>query len=81
MQAPKLSKGILAYYDTFAGLIPCEVVRVTSRMDVTVKLNANRGAYKRGEVCNTTASLVIPRACIRVKCGQFRIRYYDIATE
>ena len=80
-ETPKLSRGILGYLDTFAGLIPCRVVAVKSRSDVQVKLTANRGAYRRGEVLESTASLVVPRGCVHVRCGQYRIRYYDVVLD
>jgi hypothetical protein len=51
---PILKSGILAYLDTFAGMIPCKVLSVkgesgppSSSQDVTVRLTASRGAYER----------------------------------
>jgi hypothetical protein len=66
-----LQTGTLAYFDTMrSGLIPCKVVsikaRETSGHDVTVRLTASRGAYKRGEtVFQISARYVVPRASVR----------------
>ena len=72
-----------AYFDTFAGLVPCKVIAIndanagvkgmdgrdwtgcTSGCEVTFKLTANRGAYKRGEVLTDNALHVIPRSYVR----------------
>lgn len=63
--------GELAYMDTFAGLVPCKVVKVpsdpTGRTGVTVVLTATRGAYRQGERIETEGSrtLVVPRSHVR----------------
>ena len=44
---------MLAYYDTFSGLIPCKVLQITGDT-CTIKLTAARGAYKRGEILTDT---------------------------
>lgn len=67
-----------AFLDTFAGCIPCKVIAVnddyagnshfeghSSSCRVTVKLTAARGAYKRGEVIESTALNVIPRSHVK----------------
>lgn len=64
--------GELAYFDSFAGLIPCKVVSVNDAADseflglsITVKLTADRGSYRRGEVIESDALHVIPRGYVR----------------
>ena len=73
--------GTLAYYDTFSGLIPCKVVavlkdcngRLIGRDELTIKLTATRGAYKRGEVLTVSASIAPPRSMVRVCGGKYRV--------
>lgn len=77
-----LASGDLAYFDSFAGLIPCRIQRVihderTGAKHVTVELTANRAAglaYKRGTWHRTTASRVIPRNHVYVRYGEKHIR-------
>ena len=76
-----LTNGSLAYYDCFAGLIPCKVLSITgtsgmcgSDQQVTFKLTASRGAYKRGEVLNSWGLHVVPRGAVRGN----RIRSYQV---
>ncbi|OYW73577.1 MAG: hypothetical protein B7Z37_20925 [Verrucomicrobia bacterium 12-59-8] len=66
--------GTAAYYDTFAGLVPCKVLRVKQAgygfrcgpYDVIeFKLTADRGAYKRGEVLTADAMRVPPQKMVR----------------
>jgi hypothetical protein len=79
---PKVYRaGILAYVDTFSGLVPCKVLRVIEpcTLSVTsgrieVKLTATRGAYKRGEVLIETGQDVVPRERVYVRAYQQRIQ-------
>ena len=67
--------GTLAYYDTFAGLIPCKVMtvrrkgygfRVEPRDDaVQFEITETRGAYTKGEVISSEARMVPPRKMIK----------------
>lgn len=72
--------GQLAYVDSFAGLIPCTVVNVEigesdfrPETIVTVKINATRRDYRRGEILTVAEGRVIPRDKIRVRSGQYKI--------
>ena len=74
--------GAKCYLDTFSGMVPCVVVGVLreshgfivgDRNAVSVRLTADRGAYKRGELIHTSASNVIPRKMRFVRCGQYRV--------
>lgn len=67
-----LKAGTLAYWDTFAGLVPCRVRHVRAarggypgwKVDIT--LTAARSPYKRGEIHDgLTPSTVVPRHCVR----------------
>lgn len=73
------------FLDTFSGLVPCIAVskRVTQYdgLEITVKLTATRGAYKRGETVAMTHRHVVPRGQVyrsRQRCGQSMIRSYSI---
>lgn len=74
-----LQAGSLAYLDTFAGLVPCKVQRVSRSADYPtmrahVTLTATRGAYKKGECLEWPAKDCPPRDAIRrTALGQFRI--------
>ncbi len=62
----KYGVGTLAYLDSFAGMVPCEVLKVTpgpcsSAYSVTVRITANSGAYRRGDVETTSPIWVLPR--------------------
>ncbi len=67
-----LEVGNLAYYDTFSGMIPCWIVSIdgpggnpSTAQTVTIKLTAKRGAYRRGEVLQTSGLHVCPRSAAR----------------
>lgn len=75
--------GTLAYLDTFAGMIPCKVIRVekpgsgqyVANGSITVKLTATRGAYKKGEILDRqSASQVVPRNHRYIRSGIYRVR-------
>lgn len=66
-------EGELAYVDTFGPLLPCKVTGITTDM-VTVRLTADRGAYRRGETLTERHGHVVPRASVHVRDGHYRIR-------
>lgn len=70
--------GTLAFYDSFAGLIPCKVEQIEDKLHrdsnlrgcsssciIRAKLTASRGAYKRGEIIESTALHIVPRNYVR----------------
>ncbi len=67
----------LAYWDSFAGLIPCRVVRYDAAIDpgypacVVAVLTATRGCYQRGERIAQDCRNIWPRDCVRAKRGTF----------
>ncbi|MGW5721378.1 hypothetical protein ACWEVP_34730 [Amycolatopsis sp. NPDC003865] len=61
------------FLDSFSGLVPAKVTGYTPRGEIAVLVTATRGAYRRGEHTTFTPSGCVPRAHVRVRCGQFRI--------
>lgn len=68
-----LHTGDLAYFDTFSGLLPIKVLRVYdaptdrpagSETRVEWRVTATRGAYVRGEVCDTAETWVVHRGTV-----------------
>jgi hypothetical protein len=86
---PTLRSGDLAYYDSFAGLIPCKVIHITghtsetatSEADVTVRLTATRGAYRKGETLSGWSLHIVPRAAVFTSRGQHRIGPYRVQAD
>lgn len=70
--------GTLVFLDTFAGMVPAKVVACHDRKHVTVRLTANRAAYRKGEQIKTHVSLAIPRSMVSVRHGQYRIAGFEI---
>jgi hypothetical protein len=72
---------MLAYFDSFAGLVPCRVIAVGDWSDnsslANVQFTATRGAYKRGEVLTTRLSRVVPRTAIRRRMGSTTVLPYS----
>lgn len=86
---PVLRKGIHAYYDTFAGSIPCKVLsvtcnfpdnetRATSSVRVLFQLTATVGAYKKGEYLESNALHVFPQQCRHQRMGHAAIVDYVV---
>lgn len=83
---PVLRKGCLAYYDSLAGLLPCKVLSVTgkpgapsSESEAIVKLTANRGPWKRGEVLAAMWTIhVVPRKAVSRRGPFVRVAYYAV---
>ena len=80
-----LTVGALAYYDSFAGLLPCRVTAITGESGmcgtsqrVTATLTAHRGAWRKGEQVETFGHSVCPRSSIVVRAHQYRIRAYAV---
>jgi hypothetical protein len=76
-----LKTGDLAYFDSFAGLVPCKIIAMTGRsgiastaQEIVLRLTARRGAYRRGEVVLTTGLHAVPRGAVRGN----RIRPYQV---
>ena len=65
--------GDLIFLDSFSGLVPAKVTGYTPRGEISVLVTATRGAYRRGEHTTFSPSGCVPRAHVRVRCGQFRI--------
>jgi hypothetical protein len=65
--------GDLIFLDCFSGLVKAKVTGYTPRGEIAVMVTATRGAYRRGERTTFTPRGCVPRAHVRVRCGQFRI--------
>lgn len=77
MSISTLRAGDLAYFDSMGGLVPVRIVRLwtdgpTTRAEVQV--TATRKAYRRGDVLETNAVLVIARETVHTRCGNLVIR-------
>lgn len=67
-------RGTLAYYDTFAGLVPCKVMEVLDDNKVKIKVTVAHGAYKRGEtIFGVGTNWVVPRPHVVQRSGQYKI--------
>ena len=84
-------KHLLAYWDTFGGLIPCKVIRTEPSPDpewtdvfghkyiVVAELTADRGPYRKGQRIAQSPTHVWPRDCAKPKRGTYGQTY--IVTE
>lgn len=70
---------MLAYFDSFAGLVPCRILSVTPH-DVRLVVTASRGAYERGTVVETTWRHAVPRGSVWRRKYKTTILPYDLAT-
>lgn len=78
---------LLAYWDTFGGLIPCKVIRVEYSPDpnwrdpfgynyaVIAILTANRGPYHKGEQIAQSPNKIWPRDTSKPKRGTYGQTY------
>lgn len=80
---------MLAYIDSFVGLVPCKVRSVVSDSSgvvaLEVRITATRSSYQRGEYVLVLGNdRIVPRWAVchpRQACGQARIRgAWDWAT-
>ena len=66
---------LLAFWDSFSGLIPCRVVRYDTAPDsefpdcVVAILTADRAPYRKGERIAQDCRNIWPRDCVRAKRG------------
>lgn len=69
---------MLAYLDSFAGMVPCRVLEL-SRDTARVQFTATRGAYVKGSILDVRTARVVPRAALfrsRQRPGQYGIYAY-----
>lgn len=81
-----LKVGDLAYFDTFAGMITCRVMSITGTsghpstgQTVKAQLTAERGAWKPGEVIETSGLHVCPRPAYRRTRGTIKPYLVEVA--
>lgn len=53
---------VLAYYDCFSGLLPCTALSINPDNMITLRVNATRGAYHKGEIIVGSRLHTFPRA-------------------
>ena len=81
----RFNPGALAYFDSFAGMVPCKVKEVAkggphagwmvaAHDVVTAVVTAKRGSYRKGEVLKLGAHQCVPRPHVVVRSGQYRVR-------
>jgi hypothetical protein len=81
----ELKANIAAFFDTFDGLIPCKVLKVsgssirpTSAVQVTFRITKTVKAWKENEILTRSSLSVCPKSSI-VKRGPFlRIANYAV---
>ena len=90
-----LTIGSLAYYDSFAGLVPCKVesikipramkrnadntVTPDTQTAVKIVLTGKRSPYCVGESMTVPSTRVVPRDCVHTSSGQYRIWPYTVS--
>jgi len=86
-----IRRGDLAYYESFAGMVPVKVLdqathrTATGSVDgVIVRVTADRGTYRRGEVMTAAEFAIVPRSHVRTRNGvqyvvnhNYEIRWND----
>ena len=87
-ETPILKAGALAYFDSFAGPVPCKITAIVSdrpgdlrpgtHQTVKAICTAKRGAYNKGEALTGAGLHFYPRKAQRVRSGQFRIGHYRV---
>lgn len=73
------------YYDSFNGLIPVRVLRITGTSGIastaqrcTLEVTVSRSAYTRGEVIETSGLHLVPWQAVRRTPFGTRIRPYSL---
>ena len=81
-----LAVGNLAYFDSFAGMVPCWIMTIvgpsgvpSTSQRITIKFTAKRGPYKRGETLETFGLHVCPRGAAKFGKHGTTIRPYQFA--
>lgn len=77
-----LKAGVLAYIDTFQGLVPCRVLRVYidayyGATMTEVKVTGNRPGYAKGEVTTEFAIALVRRDGVRRRGRKQYARDFD----
>lgn len=65
--------GDLAYFDSFAGLVPVKVLRIAEDGTVFAKVTARRDAYWPGQVVTAKPIHMVPRKHVVTRSGQKEI--------
>jgi hypothetical protein len=90
MPASVLKAGCLAFLDSFSGLVPVKVIKITEtpdpllakpRIEVFYEVTETVGGYKKGDKDQSTPHFVVPRGCIHRPAGSFHPRILPYQTE
>jgi hypothetical protein len=85
MTTQTLRIGSLAYFDSFAGLIPCKVIAITgppgvqtptSWVRVIAAVTVDKSPYRRGEIVDGGAFWIVPRNAVKRAIKGARVRAY-----
>lgn len=84
-----LTTGMAARFDTFGGLVPVRVQSIAGRsgrasstaQNVTVRVTRTHGAYRAGEIIETSGLHVIPVRALRRRRYQTVIVPYCVACD
>ena len=82
-----LKAGCAAYLDTFSGLVPCRVTRITStvdpllarpRLEAHVEITKTVRAYRKGETDVMPTDRVVPKGAVQHRTYSSHILPYNI---
>lgn len=83
-----LKTGRKAYFDTFAGMIPCTVLSISgssgpasSSQTVQIKVTKTIQAYREGEIIKSSALHICPVKAFYYRNGVGRIKPYQVETD
>jgi hypothetical protein len=92
-----LKTGVLAYFDSFAGLVPVKVLSVTASKEkplfnlgigsaristqVSARVTADLGVYRKGEVINSNSVHIVPRGAVLLTAFSSRIAPYNVEAD
>lgn len=57
--------GMLAYFDSMTGIVPCKVLRRYDDTNLEIRLTATRNVWHKGMIQIVSESFVIPRDKVR----------------
>lgn len=88
MEPLTLRTGMLAYFDSLRGLVPCRVLsvsgfpgRASTAQTVEIKITADCPGWKRGEHWTTNGLHAVPRRAIRRGKIHARILPYSVEVD
>lgn len=73
-----LKSGMLAFLDSFNGMIPCRVDKIDSGRNCSITVTANRGPYRKGERLTFSSLHVAPRKAVHFRKYSTTITRYEV---